>query len=157
MILLPQCLFKLLRLFRLYSVLAVAWSLLTVRCVWFSCRNLAECLRDLALDCIQQEVNVFPSIQAFCIRHYQLDSPMVLLVFLVLIDKPLAVLLIWKQYLGHCKILYCLIEVVQGAEGLSTSAKSLVVYIALFGISIIETIIVFKNSSAVINDFLPHF
>ena len=63
-----------------------------------------------------------------------------LLVLLVLIDKSLAILLVWAQYLGHRQVFYRLVEVVQGAEGLRSSAESLVVQVALLGVPVVKTV-----------------
>lgn len=79
-----------------------------------------------------------------------------LLVLLVLVYQSLAVLLIRQQYLRHRQIFYRLIEVIQSAEGLSTSRERLVVHVALLGVPVIEAVVVFEDACAVIDDLLPH-
>ena len=77
-------------------------------------------------------------------------------VLLVLVYQSLAVLLIRQQYLRHRQIFYRLIEVIQSAEGLSTSRERLVVHVALLGVPVIEAVVVFEDACAVIDDLLPH-
>ena len=137
-------------------MLAVARHLTLIGLLWLTSGRFAEGLGNLALHCIQQEVNVLAACKLLSVLHDQSDTLRMLPVLLVLIDKALAICLIRQKYLGHGEVLDSLIEVIEGSESLATPRESLVVQISVLCVALVEHFGVLEHSCAVIYHVLPH-